>query len=155
MASDQNKPNGQFVITPEMGPGFVESLAVGKFHGIGPATARKMNVLSIFTGLDLKPQTLGLLQERIVKAGAHYYWISRAVDNRSVQLDRIRKSIGAENTFEKDLESFEEMKVVLEPIIDKVWRHCELTRVRSDGDAQSQVFRLSADHPQSHLARLR
>lgn len=77
-------------------------------------------MLSIFAGLDLKAQTLGFLQERIVEAGARYYWISRAVDNRSVQLDRIRKSIGAENAFEKDLESFEEMKVVLEPIIDKV-----------------------------------
>jgi DNA polymerase IV len=64
MASDQNKPNGQFVITPEMGPAFVESLAVGKFHGIGPATARKMNELGIFTGLDLKAQSLGFLQER-------------------------------------------------------------------------------------------
>src|SRR5215212_9545570 len=52
MASDQNKPNGQFVITPEMGPAFVESLPVGKFHGIGPATARKMNELGIVTGLD-------------------------------------------------------------------------------------------------------
>jgi DNA polymerase-4 len=130
MASDQSKPNGQFVITPEMGPAFVESLPVGKFHGIGPATARKMNELGISTGLDLKAQSLGFLQERFGKAGAHYYWISRAVDNRPVQPDRIRKSIGAENTFEKDLESFEEMKVVLEPIMDKVWWHCEQTGMR-------------------------
>jgi DNA polymerase IV len=130
MASDQNKPNGQFVITPEMGPAFVESLAVGKFHGIGPATARKMNELGIFTGLDLKAQSLGFLQERFGKAGTHYFWIARAVDHRPVQPDRIRKSIGAENTFEKDLESFEEMKAALHPIIDKVWRHCEQTGVR-------------------------
>ena len=130
MASDQNKPNGQFVITPQMGPAFVESLAVGKFHGIGPATARKMNELGIFTGLDLKAQSLGFLQERFGKAGTHYYWISRAVDYRLVQPDRVRKSIGAENTFEKDLESFEDMKSALQPIIDKVWRHCEQTGVR-------------------------
>jgi DNA polymerase IV len=130
MASDQNKPNGQFVITPEMGPAFVESLPVGKFHGIGPATARKMNELGIFTGLDLKAQSLDFLQERFGKAGTHYFWIARAVDHRPVQPDRIRKSIGAENTFEKDLESFEEMKAALQPIMDKVWRHCEHTGVR-------------------------
>ncbi|MBJ6127380.1 DNA polymerase IV [Microvirga sp. BT325] len=130
MASDQNKPNGQFVITPETGPGFVESLPVGKFHGIGPATARKMNELGIVTGLDLKAQSLGFLQERFGKAGTHYYWIARAVDHRPVQADRIRKSIGAENTFEKDLESFEDMKSALQPIIDKVWQHCEQTGVR-------------------------
>src|SRR3712207_5408496 len=61
MASDQNKPNGQFVITPEMGPAFVESLPVSKFHGIGPATARKMNELGIATGLDLKARPLRFL----------------------------------------------------------------------------------------------
>jgi DNA polymerase-4 len=72
MASDHNKPNGQFVITPEMGPAFVESLPVGKFHGIGPATARKMNELGIFTGLDLRAQSLDFLQERFGKAGTHY-----------------------------------------------------------------------------------
>jgi DNA polymerase-4 len=130
MASDQNKPNGQFVITPEMGPAFVESLPVGKFHGIGPATARKMNELGIFTGLDLKAQALDFLQQRFGKAGTHYFWIARAVDHRPVRPDRIRKSIGAENTFEKDLESFEEMKAALQPIMDKVWRHCEQTGIR-------------------------
>ena len=36
LASDQRKPDGLFVITPELGPAFVESLPVGKFHGIGP-----------------------------------------------------------------------------------------------------------------------
>ena len=130
MASDQNKPNGQFVITPETGPAFVESLPVGKFHGIGPATARKMNDLGIFIGLDLKAQSLSVLQERFGKAGTHYYWIARAVDDRPVRPDRIRKSVGAENTFEKDLVGFDEMRAALHPIIDKVWGYCERTSVR-------------------------
>jgi DNA polymerase IV len=130
MASDQKKPNGQFVITHEMAPAFVEGLPVGKFHGIGPATARKLNELGIFTGLDLKAQSLSFLQERFGKAGTHYYWIARAVDHRPVQPDRIRKSVGAENTFEKDLIGYNEMQAALQPIIDKVWRHCEQTGVR-------------------------
>src|SRR5580658_8764269 len=57
LASDQNKPDGLFVITPRMGPGFVEVLPVRKFHGIGPATAAKMNDLGILTGADLRRQT--------------------------------------------------------------------------------------------------
>jgi len=38
LASDHRKPDGLFVITPKMGPAFVETLPVRKFHGVGPAT---------------------------------------------------------------------------------------------------------------------
>ena len=37
LASDHRKPDGLFVITPKMGPAFVENLPVAKFHGVGPA----------------------------------------------------------------------------------------------------------------------
>ncbi|ACF02308.1 DNA-directed DNA polymerase [Rhodopseudomonas palustris TIE-1] len=56
LASDHRKPNGQYVISPEMGPSFVEGLPVGKFHGIGPATAAKFNALGIRTGSDIRGQ---------------------------------------------------------------------------------------------------
>jgi DNA polymerase-4 len=125
LASDHRKPNGQYVITPEMGPAFVESLPVGKFHGIGPATSAKMNSLGLYTGLDMRNQALEFMQANFGKAGAYYYWISRGIDNREVRADRIRKSVGAENTFSTDLTGFEAMVSELQPLIDKVWRHCE------------------------------
>src|SRR4029077_16775840 len=59
------------------------------------------------------------------KAGSYYYWISRGVDNREVRANRIRKSVGAENTFSGDLSEFDVMLSELRPLIDKVWRHCE------------------------------
>jgi DNA polymerase-4 len=130
MASDQRKPDGLFVITPETGPAFVETLPVAKFHGIGPATAAKMNRLGIFTGLDLKVQSPAFLQEQFGKAGPYFHSIARGIDNRAVRPDRIRKSIGVENTFPQDLTGFEEMKAELQPILDKLWRHCEQTGVR-------------------------
>ena len=58
LASDHRKPNGQYVITPEMGPAIVENLPVGKFHGIGPATSARMNSLGLYTGLDMRNQSL-------------------------------------------------------------------------------------------------
>jgi DNA polymerase IV len=125
LASDHRKPNGQYVITPEMGPAFVETLPVGKFHGIGPATSAKMNALGLYTGLDMRKQSLEFMQTNFGKAGSYYYWISRGVDNREVRADRIRKSVGAENTFSIDLTDFGAMVVELGPLIDKVWRYCE------------------------------
>lgn len=35
VASDYKKPNALFVITPAMGPAFVEDLPIGRFHGVG------------------------------------------------------------------------------------------------------------------------
>ena len=127
LASDHRKPNGQYVISPEMGPSFVEALPVGKFHGIGPATSAKMNGLGIFTGMDIRNQTLEFMNANFGKSGAYYYWISRGVDDRPVRANRIRKSIGAENTFSADLTTFDAMAAELRPLIDKVWRHCEST----------------------------
>ena len=130
LASDHRKPNGQYVITPEMGLAFVENLPVGKFHGIGPATSAKMNALGLHTGLDMRNQSLEFMQANFGKAGSYYYWISRGVDNREVRADRIRKSVGAENTFSTDLTDFDAMVVELEPLIDKVWRYCEDAGIR-------------------------
>src|SRR3546814_12420142 len=80
IASDQRKPDGLFVIKPEMGPAFVEALPVAKFHGIGPATTAKMNRLGIITGRDLKAQPLALLTERFGKEGAYYHAIARGIE---------------------------------------------------------------------------
>jgi DNA polymerase IV len=130
LASDHRKPDGLFVITPQMGPGFVEHLPVGKFHGVGPATTARMNKLGIETGLDLRAQSMAFLQQHFGKAGPYYYWIARGVDDRPVLANRIRKSVGAENTFSADLFTFEAARDALLPIIDKVWSYCESTGTR-------------------------
>src|SRR6201996_3142875 len=73
LASDHRKPNGQFVITPRMGPAFVETLPVGRFHGIGPATAGKMNHLGLMTGADIRARDLEFLRQHFGKSGSYYY----------------------------------------------------------------------------------
>ena len=130
LASDENKPDGLFVITPEMGPGFVETLPVGKFHGVGPATAAKMNSFGIYTGGDLRARELAFLIKAFGKAGRFYYWIARGADERPVRADRVRKSIGSETTFLQDLTSFEAMSEALAGLAAKVWRHCESAGMR-------------------------
>ena len=130
MASDLNKPNGQAVITPRMGAAFVEALPVKKFHGVGPATAAKMERLGILTGADLRAKPLAFLQQHFGKSGAWYFSIARGVDDRPVVPDRARKSIGAEDTFESDLFSFEAAALGIRPLVEKVWRQCEAKELR-------------------------
>jgi DNA polymerase-4 len=130
LASDHREPNGQYVITPAMGPAVVEALPVGKFHGIGPATSAKKNALGIFTGMDMRNQTLEFMTANFGKVGAFYYWISRGVDERPVRANRIRKSVGAESTFSSDLTELDVMVAELEPLVAKVWRYCESTGSR-------------------------
>ncbi|WP_322419576.1 DNA polymerase IV [Mesorhizobium huakuii] len=130
MGSDQNKPNGQFVITPRHGPAFVEALPVKKFHGVGPATAAKMEALGIETGADLKEKSLPFLQQHFGKAGLWYYQISRAVDDRAVEPDRPRKSIGAEDTFAVDISDLNASLAELKLLVAKVWGYCEAKGIR-------------------------
>jgi DNA polymerase-4 len=84
-----------------------------------------MKGLGVETGLDLRARTLAFLQQHFGKAGSYYYWAARGVDERPVRADRIRKSIGAENTFPADLFTYETARDALREIIDKVWEYCE------------------------------
>lgn len=127
LASDYRKPNGQFVVTPAMGPAFVEALPVGKFHGVGPVTAAKMNRLGIFTGADLRGQSLAFLQQHFGKAGPWYYAIARGEDDRAVVPDRQRKSSGSETTFAEDLTEPARIEAGVRAMADEVWAWCEKT----------------------------
>jgi DNA polymerase-4 len=79
-----------------MGVSFVEDLPVGKFHGVGPVTAEKMNRLGIFTGADLRRQSLAFLQQHFGKSGPWYHAIANGEDHRPVVPNRPRKSSGSE-----------------------------------------------------------
>ncbi len=125
MASGQRKPDGQFVIPPQAGPAFMETLPIGKFHGIGPATEARMNRLGIRLGADLKGRTLAFLQEHFGKSGPYYYWLARGIDHRPVRPERVRKSVGAEDTFSNDISDFEGASAGLQPLMAKVWAHCD------------------------------
>jgi len=119
IASDLDKPNGLCLITPKDGTRFVEKLAIGKFHGIGKATERKMNTLGIYTGADLKKYSLPILQQYFGKAGLHYYNISRGIDHRPVISSRPNKSIGVETTFQQDLSNKEDILKQLHYLFEK------------------------------------
>jgi len=128
LASDQRKPNGQFVLPPGAGAGFIETLPVRKFHGVGPVTAEKMNRLGIHTGADLRQQSLAFLQGHFGKSGPWYYAIARGEDHRAVVPNRPRKSSGSETTFAKDLTEPTEIEAGVLSMADEVWDWCAKTQ---------------------------
>lgn len=123
VASDINKPNGMKTILPEEALDFLAKLPVERFHGIGKVTAERMKKMGIRTGGDLRNFTEIELSQRFGKSGRYYYRIVRAEDNRPVNPNRIRKSIGAERTFFEDVSEVAEMKERLVPIIQTVFDH--------------------------------
>jgi DNA polymerase-4 len=125
LGSDMNKPNGQCVITPARGPVVVAALEVGRFHGIGPKTAARMNRLGIFTGADLRARDAAFLEARFGKAGRWYHSIARGEDHRPVSPHRERKSSGSETTFDTDLVEPAAIEAGLLGQADDVWSWCE------------------------------
>ena len=103
IASDIKKPDGLFLIPPEEAEKFIEKLPVEKFFGIGRVTAEKMHKLGIHNGADLKKWDLSSLVRNFGKTGKFYHDIARGIDDRPVETEFERKSIGTEFTYEKDL----------------------------------------------------
>lgn len=120
IASDMDKPDGLYLITPEQGPEFIKQLPVRKFFGIGKATEARMKALNIHTGNDLYQKTEAELVKHFGKVGRFYYKISRGIDNRPVNNQRVRKSLGKETTFSKDIGDRNEMFSILEELSNSV-----------------------------------
>jgi DNA polymerase-4 len=125
VASGFKKPDGLTVVTPKNADAFIEKLPIEDFYGIGKVTSEKMKKRGIHKGIDLKRYELDELIDLFgIKSGTYYYEIVRGIDNRQVHNDHIRRSIGAEETFETDIDKLESMKNHLDEISDDVLRRC-------------------------------
>ncbi|MBA3582641.1 MAG: DNA polymerase IV [Gammaproteobacteria bacterium] len=131
IASDINKPNGLYVITPEKAPAFIAALPIGKFFGIGKATEGKLHKLGIYTGADLKNWEKAELIASFGKLGAYCYELAHGIDDRPVVSNRVRKSIGKEITFEQDLSNLDAMRGILEELAHQVWSALQRRRCRA------------------------
>lgn len=125
IASGMNKPDGLTVIQPNEAEPFIEALPIESFYGVGRATTTKMQELGIRTGADLKQHSERKLAHHFGKVGLFYYQIARGIDERPVNPNRIRKSIGAETSFDPDLEGRAIIEQKLEAIAQDVQQRIE------------------------------
>ena len=118
VASDWNKPDGQFVVRPEQVDAFVAALPVGKLFGVGRVTAARMRRLGIETCADLRSWSLAELTHRFGSFGARLHRLCRGIDERPVAPDRPRKSLSVETTYVSDLPDAAACREALDPLID-------------------------------------
>lgn len=108
IASDWKKPNGQFVVRPDQVADFVEKLPIEKIFGVGKVTAQKMHELGLYTCSDIQKKSLDQLTCWFGSRAEELYDFSRGIDDRPVQTHWERKSLTVEQTFEKDLQTWED-----------------------------------------------
>lgn len=129
VASDINKPNGQKTVGPEEVINFLEELDIRKFYGVGKVTAEKMYRLGIFSGKDLKEKSEEFLTENFGKSGKHFYNVVRGIHLSDVKPNRIRKSLGAERTFNENISSEIFMLERLQNIAEEIERRLQKSKV--------------------------
>lgn len=122
IASDINKPDGIFVITPEKSDAFISKLPISKFYGIGKVTEKKMYKIGVFTGADLKEISEAKLVKLFGKTGSMYYKFCRGIDIREVEANYVRKSLGVEETFLEDISEPVELLRALHDIVEELNR---------------------------------
>ena len=120
IASDWNKPDGQFTITPDEVDGFVATLAVQKLFGVGSVTAKRMHDMGLHTCGDLQREALTDLTRHFGKFGARLYELCRGHDTREVTTARVRKSLSAERTYASDLPSMQACLDALQPLVEEL-----------------------------------
>lgn len=142
IASDYRKPDGLFVIPPTQIDEFVANLPIERFFGIGEVTAEKMHRLGIRTGADLRQWDEMELVRHFGKAGRSYYGYARGIDTREVMPNRVRKSLGAETTFEEDTDDRGQLLVELSAVREEVWSRL----MRHEFKGKTVVLKLKFDN---------
>lgn len=116
VASDWNKPDGQFTIRPKDIGAFMKSLPVEKIPGVGKVTARKMKLKGLNTCGDLQKLSQLELMRQFGAWGASLFEYAHGRDERPVCSRSVRKSFSVENTFSEDLREEHEIVFALNEI---------------------------------------
>ena len=138
IASDENKPNGQYVITPDDVIPFIETMELGKVSGVGKVTLKKLNDLALFTGKDIRESNEEYLVQHLGRYGKVLWDRCQGIDERKIETTRIRKSIGVERTFSEDISDIEQLRKLMREelipeLVSRSERHLETRTISKLG----------------------
>lgn len=120
VASDFRKPDGLCTVHPERALEFIDNLKVEQFWGVGEKTAQHMHKMGVFTGKQLRGLTLQQLTTQFGKMGKVFYDFARGIDDRPVVTEWVRKSVGCERTYIKDITRQKDMLAELSILADEL-----------------------------------
>jgi DNA polymerase-4 len=143
IASDLNKPDGQYVITPESMGDFLADLKLAKIPGVGKVTAARLEEMGLRTCDDVQRSDLALLLKRFGKFGRVLWERSHGIDQREVNTDRLRKSVGVERTLAQDIHEWHECVEIIERLYPELERR--LAKVKPDLLIARQGIKLKFD----------
>jgi len=126
VASDINKPNGQYVIAPDSIANFISGLPLRRIPGVGKVLEKKLNQLGLTKCVDVQNYCVETLVKKIGSFGYTLYQRSYGKDNREVKERSIRKSVSVERTFPQDLDNidncFEKIYLLIESFQERLYK---------------------------------
>lgn len=140
VASDLNKPNGQYVIPPQQVAAFVNTLSLRQIPGVGKVTAEKLAALGLQTCGQVQQYPRQALLQHFGKFGAALFERAHGIDERPICPDRLRKSIGVETTLAQDINTLEQCQPVMSTLIAELQRR--MARTLEGAKIQRQVVKL-------------
>ncbi|RLM18497.1 DNA polymerase IV [Brenneria alni] len=143
VASELNKPNGQYVIPPDQVDAFILSLPLAKIPGVGQVTAKRLEEKRLLTCADVRRYELAELLKSFGKFGRILWERCHGIDERSVSPDRLRKSVGVEKTLARDIHHWHECEGLIEQLYQEL--ELRLKRVKPDLHIARQGVKLKFD----------
>ena len=120
IASDHRKPDGLTVVPPRRVMAFLAPLPVRRLHGVGPSSERALQAMGIATVTELRALSLDQLLARFGSWGRTLFQYARGIDGRPVRTEHVRKSLGTERTFARDLADPRAIDAVLDEMAAEV-----------------------------------
>lgn len=143
VASEQNKPNGQYVITPAQVDEFILALPLAKIPGVGKVTASRLAERGLHTCADVRRYDLSALLKSFGKFGRVLWERCHGIDERQVSPDRLRKSVGVEKTLAQDIHDWPQCEALIDTLYDEL--EVRLRRVKPDLHIARQGVKLKFD----------
>ncbi|MGB4135964.1 MAG: DNA polymerase IV [Microbacterium sp.] len=121
MASTLAKPDGLLVVPASRTQEFLDPRPAGAIWGVGPKAAETLANRGIHTIRDVREASSAVLDRALGTAmGERLRQLSRGLDAREVETERVEKSVGHEETFDIDITDPEVLRSELLRLADRV-----------------------------------